>query len=205
MKRWQHIGCFLAMLLGCLGLGGCAVRFFQSTRREPELSVQQLLHKQLEVFPPGWTLDGAEIWTDTDFTWARWAVAAHFGYEGDFVSEEVHIFRNPLVARIITRPSPPSLAARKGYIPEGWTYRPPHADRFEFGCSGGEGVSQPKWCSLILRYEEYIIVLGAPIGDHLTLSDLQRILEVIDKEMNDYLQHSTLCPGLRSVPASLDE
>jgi len=39
----------------------------------------------------------------------------------------------------------------------------------------------------------------------MTLDDLRRILEVIDREMATYLQNSTLRPGPREVPSSLDE
>ncbi len=53
--------------------------------------------------------------------------------------------------------------------------------------------------------EEYIIVLSTPIADYMTLEDLKRLLEVIDREMADFLQHSTLHPGPRKVPTSLDE
>jgi len=210
MREWWRagcIGCLSVVLLSMLALGGCAARFFQSTQREPELPVRQLLHRQLEAFPPGWTLGKADIWTDTDFTWARWAVAVNFWYKDDqiFAGEEVHIFRSSFAARITLSPSPPSVSAGKGYVPKGWTYRPPHADRFEFGCKGGDGVSQPEGCSLILRYEEYIVVFATPIGSYMALDDLRRILEVIDREMFDYLESSTLHPGPRSVPTTLDE
>jgi len=216
MKEWWRIGCvgcLLVVLLGGLALGGCAVRFFQSTRREPELPVQQLLHKQLEAFPPGWTLGKIDVVTDSDFTWARWAAVVNFWYKDgvrispgiDYAQEEIHVFRSAFMARVIPHPSPSSLSAAEGYIPQGWSYHPLHADRFEFGCGGGDGFSQPEGCSLILRYEEYTIVFGAPIGDHMTLNDLQRILEVIDREMTNYLQSSTLRSGSRSVPTTLNE
>jgi len=207
--RWRVgcVGCLLVILLGSLTLGGCAVRFFQSTYREPELPIRQLLHKQLEAFPQDWTLSDLQIQTDSDFTWACWAVTANYNYKRglDFAGEEIHVFRNSFVAKAIPHPSPSSLSAGKGYIPQRWTYRPPHADRFEFGCSGGDGISQPEGCSLILRYEEYIIVFGTPVGSHMTLDDLRRILEVIDREMFDYLESSTLHPGPRSVPTTLEE
>jgi len=197
-----------------LTLGGCTVLFFQSTQREPELPVRQFLQKQLAAFPPDWVL-GREIgiWTDTDFTWASWAAVVNFWYKDgvrispgiDYAQEEIHIFRSSFMARITPHPSPPSLSAAEGYIPQGWSYYPPHADRFEFGCSGGDGFSQPEGCGFILRYEEYTIVFGTPIGDYMTLDDLRRILEVIDQEMISFLQNSTLRPGPRVVPTSLDE
>ena len=215
-ERWR-VGCVLCMLillLGGLALGGCVARYYQSTEREPELPVNQFLQKQLEALPPGWTfhkVSASDIWTDTDFTWARWAVASSFQYKitletyrRNRIYEEIHVFWNSFAARVNSRPSPSSVNAGKGYVPEGWVYHPPNADQFEFGCEGGDGAVQPKWCSLILRYEEYVIVLSTPIAEYMTLEDLRRLLEVIDREMADFLQHSTLRPGPRKVPESLD-
>ncbi len=210
MSRWWRAGCagcLLVVLLSGLALGGCATCFFQTTQREPELPVKRLLRKQLEAMPPGWSLGKADIWTDTDFTWASWAVAVNFRYKNEriFLREEIHIFSNPFAARIILRPSPPSVNAGKGYIPNGWAYRPSHADQFEFGCGGGDSVSQPEGCSLILRYEEYIIIFGTPIGSYMTLDDLKRVLEATDQEMSSYLETSTLRSGPRVAPTTLDE
>ena len=193
----------LCLLVTALALVSCG----QELQRQPEIPVNQFLQKQLEAFPPGWTLGQPDIWTDTDFTWARWAVAVNFNYKRglQFAGEEIHVFVNSSAAQVITHPSPPSLSAGKGYIPKGWTYRPPHADQFEFGCGEGDGVSQPKGCSLNLRYEEYVIVFSTPIADYMTLKDLQRVLEVIDQEMSNFLGNSTLRLGPREVPTSLDE
>lgn len=205
-------GCLILILLCSLALGDCTLRFFQSMQREPELPIQQLLHRELEAFPSGWTLGKSDIITDTDFTWAHWAVFVNFNYKNGlriaeglkFAGEEIHVFNNSFAARLISYPSPSSLSAGKGYIPKGWTYRPPHAERFEFGCSGGDGLTQPEGCSFILRYAEYIIVFSTPIADYMTLDDLQRVLEVIDQEMTRHLKNSTLRPGPRPVPAALD-
>lgn len=214
MRQWHRvacIGCLSVILLGILTLGGCTVLFFQSTQREPELPIRQFLRKQLTAFPPAWVLDSISIQTDTDFTWASWAVTAGFWYkDGVRISpgitsagEEIHIFRSSFMARITPHPSPSSLSAAEGYIPQGWNYRPLHADRFEFGCSGGDGIAQPEACGFIVRYEEYIIVFSTPIASYMTLEDLQRIIEVIDREMADYLKRSTLRPGPRLVPTAI--
>jgi len=191
------------------------VRYYQSTEREPEIPINQFLRRQLEALPPGWSSQGvdvSDIETDTDFTWARWAIASGFQYKAtletyrrDRIFEEIHVFWNSFAARLILSPSPSSVDAGEGYIPKGWIYRPPHANRFEFGCDGGDGVIQPEWCSMILRYEEYVIIISTPIADYMTLNDLKRMLEVIDQEMATYLQNSTLRPGPRVVPTSLDE
>ena len=204
-RKWQGIFLLVAFL-GILTVVGCAARFFQPAFREPELPVQPFLLKQNDVLPLGWTLGRVNVWTDTDFTWAGWAVSTGFTYKNylDDISEEIHVFGNPFAARLILSPSPSSVNAGKGYVPRGWTYRPPHAQRFEFGCTGGDGANQPEGCSLILRYEEYVIVLSTPIAEYMTLEDLRRLLEVIDREMADFLQHSTLRPGPRKVPESLD-
>jgi len=205
-RQMGCIGCLFIVLFGSLVLGSCVRRYLQPTQRKPELSIRHFLESQLEALPPGWTLGKADIWTDTDFTWAQWAVAVNFKYKKSlhFAGEEIHVFPNPYLAQIIERPSPSSVTAGTGYVPMGWTYHPPHADQFEFGCSGGDEVAQPEGCSLILRYEEYVIVFGTSIADYMTLEDLKRLLEVIDREMADFLQHSTLQPGPRKVPKSLD-
>ncbi len=209
------MGCLIVLLLSGLALGGCAARYYQSTQREPEIPVNQFLRRQSEALPPGWSFqeeDVSNIETDTDFTWARWAISSGFQYKAtletygrDRIFEEIHVFWNPFAAKVILSPSPGSVYAGKGYIPESWTYRPPHANRFEFGCEGGDGIAQPEWCSLILRYDEYVIVFSTPIVDYMTLDDLKQVLEVIDQEMYNYLQNSTLRPGPRQVPTSLDE
>jgi len=209
MSGWRSVRCVACLLVIVLGFalaGGCTSQALRSFQREPELPVHQLLYKQLGALPADWTLEKPDIWTDTDFTWARWAVVVNFEYKdgSDFAGEEIHIFANPFLARITRYPSPSSLSAGEGYMPQGWTYRPPHAQRFEFGCTGGDGANQPEGCSLILRYEEYVIVLSTPIAEYMTLEDLRRLLEVIDREMADFLQHSTLRPGPRKVPESLD-
>ncbi len=218
MSKWQRtgcIGCLIVMLSGMLALGGCAMLFLQSTQREPELPIRQFLQRQLEAFPPTWTIviggDIDYIHTDTDFTWASWAVTAAFWYkDGVRISpgiaeahEEIHVFRSSFMARITPYPSPSSLSATEGSIPQGWTYRPPHASRFEFGCVGGDSVVQPEWCGFIVRYEEYIIVFSTPIRSYMTLEDLQRVLEVIDREMTNHLKNSTLRSGPRSVPTAI--
>jgi len=215
MKRQWSVGCGLVLLLSGLVLGGYLARYYQSTQREPELPVNQFLRRQLEALPPGWSfhdVNASSIWTDTDFTWARWAVASGFlykvsskTYRRNQISEEVHVFWNPFAAKVNSHPSPSSIDAGEGYVPKEWEFRPPNADQFEFGCEGGDGSTQPKWCKVILRYEEYVIVLSTPIADHMTLNDLKQLLEVIDREMADFLQHSTLRPGPRKVPTSLAE
>lgn len=201
--------------IGLLALGGCTVFFFYSTQREPELPIRQFVQKQLEAFPPGWMAvvggDMDYIYTDSDFTWASWAVVATFWYKDGvrispgiaFAHEEIHIFRSAFMAHITPHPSPSSLSAADGYIPQGWNYRPPHADRFEFGCEGEDGIAQPEWCGFVLRYEEYIIVFSTPIASYMTLDDLQRIMEVIDREMANYLKTSTLRLGPRKVPTAI--
>ena len=119
VSRWRRAGCvgcgFVLLLSGIL-LGGCAARYYQSTQREPELPINQFLRKQFEVLPPGWTfhkVDASNIWTDTDFTWARWAVASGFRYKVTLethrrnqISEEIHVFWNPFAAKVNSRPSP---------------------------------------------------------------------------------------------------
>ncbi len=229
MKSWQRagcIGCFIPIILGLLALGGCVMLFSRSTQREPELPVRQFLQEQVEAFPSTWYLDENDIrlWTGPDdphgkFTNASWAVAADFWYkDGVRISkglatahEQIHVYKSSLHARTVSYPSEywatyweGWITPGEGYIPQGWRYRPSHADRFELRCWGGDGIVQPELCGFIVRYEEYLIVFDTPIASYMTLEDLRRILEVIDREMVDFLQHSTLRPGPRKVPESLD-
>lgn len=230
MRRWQRMasmGCLIATLFGILALGSCVASIVYSTQREPELPIRQFLQKQLEAFPPTWYLEESDlvIWRAADdphgkFTNAPWAVAADFWYkDGVRISkglatahEQIFIYKSSFDARTVSYPSEywatyweGWITSGQGYIPQGWSYRPPHANRFELRCWGGDGIAKPELCSFVLRYEEYIIVFDTPIADHMTLEDLQRIMEVIDREMADFLANSTLRPGPRQVPTSLDE
>lgn len=200
-RTLRHLSFLTFILLGGITIWGCIGSF----KRVPELPVQQFFQKQLEALPQGWVLSKPELWTDTDFTWALWAVAVNFEYKDGihFAGEEIHIFATPHLAQTIKYPSAPSTSAGEGFVPRGWSYRPPHADRFDFGCRG-EMESQPQACTFIVRYKEYIIVFGTPIGDFMTLEHLQQLLELIDQEMIEFLQHSTLQPGSREVPKVLD-
>ena len=206
MTKQRRAGCLLAALIGCLALGGCMVHFFLPTQRRPELPVQQLLNRQLQVFPAGWSQSKPEVVTDTDFTWANWAVAATYRYKDGlhFATEEIHVFGNPFAAQIISSPSPASTGATKGYTPQGWTYRPLHADRFEFGCTG-DNKAFPEGCGFIIRYSEYVIVFSTPVNGYMTLQDLTRVLDVIDREMDQHLQSSSLQQGTRLIPTALDQ
>lgn len=230
MKSWQRvgcIGCFTLIILSLLALGGYAVLFSRSTQREPELPIRQFLQKQVEAFPSTWYLeeDDIELWTGAadphgKFTNASWAVAADFWYkDGVRISkglatahEQIHVYKSPLNARMVSYPSEywatyweGWITPGEGYIPQGWRYRPPHADRFELRCWGGDGIAQPELCSFIVHYEEYIIAFDTPIASYMTLQDLKRVLEVIDREMANYLANSTLRPGQRKVPTLLGE
>jgi len=229
MKSWLRvgcIGCFTLIILSLLALGSCAVLCSRSTQREPELPIREFLQKQVEVFPSTWYLEESdiELWTSAadpygKFTNASWAVAADFWYkDGVRISkglatahEQIHVYKSPFCARTVSYPSEywatyweGWITPGEGYIPRGWKYRPSHADRFDLRCWGGDGIAQPDLCSFIVRYEEYIIVFDTPIARYMTLEDLERVLEVIDREMADFLQHSTLRPGPRKVPKSLD-
>ncbi len=230
MKKWHricHLDHLLVILLSILYLSGCIVNIFYSTHREPELPIPQFLQRQIEAFPPGWYVEESDIviWTAANdphgkFTNAPWAVAVDFWYkDGARISkglatahEQIFVYKSSFDAQTVSYPSEywatyweGWITSRAGYIPQGWIYRPPHADRFEFKCWGGDGIAKPELCSFILRYEEYIIVFDTPIVDYMTLDDLQRVLEVIDQEMTRHLKNSTLRPGPRPVPTALDK
>jgi len=208
-RRWRvrNVGCVAILLLGSLVVTACVVYFFRPMRREPELPVQQLLHEQLRVFPPGWILDTPEVSTDSDFTWGVWAVTAHFYYQNhlEYVSEEIHVFNDPTRAHILFRTTS-RLSPSMGYqtfIPAEWTYRPSGAQQFEIRCVKGE--TKIKSCEVGMRYEEYVIRLYVPVGSLLSLEEMKDILEVIDREMTVFLEDSTLRSGFRLAPRKLDK
>lgn len=210
-----------------------------STQREPELPIRLFLRKQIDAFPANWHLEenDIELWTSAadpygKFTNAPWAVAVDFWYKPSSVRiskglamahEDIFVYKSTFSAQSIPYPSElwatywgdwlasgnPILSYSPGYIPRGWSYRPPHANRFEFRCWGGDSIAKPELCSFILGYEEYIIAFATDMvrdltrEDVMTLKDLQQIMEVIDREMADYLKSSTLRPGPRLVPTAI--
>ena len=176
---------------------GCA--FAQTMRREPEIPVELLLERQLEVLGPEWSFGGGEIWTDRDFTYALWTVWTGFDYSDNiqYAREEIHIFPNSSQASILRWPSPASVNIEEGRTPKGWTYEPTHADWFVLDC---KPAHSPESCRFIVRYEEYIIYFYAPITEYMTLDDLEEIIRVTDDTMYEYLLNSKLKAGPRPIP-----
>ena len=193
----------LRLLMTALALASCG----QEMQRQPEIPVNHILQKQLEVLPQGWMFEpatSADVWTDTDFTWARWAIAEAF-YRRDApaaqISEDIHVFVNSSHAQFIGCPSPVCVGISEGYVPDKWTYHPENADGFALGCNKTDDTAaQSEWCRALIRYQEYAIYFGAFIGDHFSLEDFEKLLKVTDQEMTDFLHYSTVRPGPREVP-----
>ena len=219
MKRRRLLsGCGLFLVLLGLLVGGCGVFFHlfsRQTRREPELAVRPFFETQAAVLPSGWRfmgVDERDFSTDDASTWGIGMVSFAFEYEKvnprtyrrDQISEEIHIFGNPLPARVLGPRFDPVPRGKDRYVPEGWSYRPIHADGWEFGCEGGDGRREPERCGVVLRYQEYVIALTVPMS-YMMLGDLQRLLEVIDEEMGAFLRRSKVEPGRRDLPAALFE
>ncbi len=228
MKSWHRVaqwGCLSLILLSACAIGGWIMRIAYSTRREPELAIRSFVRKQLAAFPPGWYVDESHmtLWTSTrdphaKFTNASWMVAVDFWYRGNtrltkgiaVAHEQIFVYKSPLDARSTAYPSEywatyweGWITSGRGNIPSGWRDRPPHADRFELKCWGNDPITKPELCSLILVYEEYFIILDTPIGDYMTLNDLRRIVDLIDREMTDHLNHSILRLGPREMPTDI--
>jgi len=188
------------LLLVGLTLSGCG----QSMQREPEIPVNRILQVQSEVLPAGWQfrpVDSTNIYTDRDFTWATWMAEAGFyrkrPLEGS-ITEEFHVFANSPMAQSIPASSA-EVNYLESYVPGEWSYTPPNAERFEFECTP-EGTYDLEWCEAILRYDEYVIYLTAPIAEYFTLQDFQQLLEVTDQEMTEFLRDSSVRPGPREAP-----
>ncbi len=79
------------------------------------------------------------------------------------------------------------LPGEVGEKPVAWTYTSRIADQFHFACYDYEGRQTPI-CSWSGRYEEYIVLFHAwLVPGRMSLSDIERIVNVIDQKMTKYL------------------
>lgn len=204
--------CVVALFLLALVAGSCS----ETTHRKPEIAVNALLKRQSEALPDGWTFTPAqpkEISTDTDMTDAIWYVGkritpadAKLRARNIGINEEFHVYWSGYKPLLFPSGRPiGAIGIRQKQPLEDWSYHPPHADDFMYGCIEIE-IRELAWqsCDFLMRYEEYVILLEVPIGDFFTRFDLERLLEATDTWMVDFLENSTLQPGSRTVPTVLN-
>ena len=174
---------FLLLAMSATIISGCA----ELLVREPQLPGNQLLQSQFEILPTGWIyepISGRNVWTDSDFTWGVWAIWTSFKRkdprEGN-ITVEVHAFPNHQLAKRFRWPSP--IIRRE---PVQWTFSPPTADEFIVEC----GNQQYQSCAFNMRYDEYRVILRLSVGENLSVKDVDRLLAVTDKFMQNYLANS---------------
>ncbi len=79
------------------------------------------------------------------------------------------------------------LPTEEGESPPTWTYQSSLAEQSHFACYDYEG-REPPVCTWSGRYEEYIVVFQTwLIPDRMSLTDVERIINVIDARMALYL------------------
>jgi len=206
----KQSGCARSLLIvisiGIFATGTCCSTPYLSpiVARRPEINIEQLVQNQLAAFPSGVQTGEITINTDSDFTYARWAVTVRFYLPPQtwLQNEEVHVFQNPMLAHLIRSPSPGSVAAWGAEsLPEDWDYKPAHADRFHLRYVPEELGKGTYY--VLVRYQEYTFFLQGQTSELFTLADLQRVLEVTDAEMAAFLKASALRPGSRRIPSGL--
>lgn len=181
--RWFAYAMSLMMIVsGCTG----------TIIRKPDLPGNQLLQRQFEVLPSGWIyepIDEQNIWTDSDFTKGAWAIWSSFKRkdprEGS-IMVEVHAFPNHQLAKRTRWPSPIVGVKRIE-----WSYTPPKADEFIVKCED----PLVRYCAFNMRYEEYRVILRLSIGEYMSVVDVNELLGVTDKFMQNYLANSTTSQG----------
>lgn len=190
----------LAMLCLCGALAAGMSACWAPRVRTPEIDPAALFRRQAGALSAGRWSGEWRLWTNPDWTWARWAAVSDLGTDTSptAVAEELHVFSRPLRAMVIA-PSVRSVTAdwpkRK---PPGWRYRPAYADRFVIGFGTYEGRQDT--CLVLLRYQEYVIVISAEFTETFGSGDLQALLAETDAFMAEFLQGSRLSRGERPVP-----
>ncbi|HRO24449.1 MAG TPA: hypothetical protein PLR07_09165 [Promineifilum sp.] len=195
------VGC-IVILVATIPIVKRVTNWLEPARRVPyDIPMKQLVDTQLAALGSQWSQRGrGSLNTDSDFTsgmWAVWLGFDHTDYRYN-ADEEIHVFYNASRAERNFSPSPMAVNIDKdGNPPIGWTYSPPHADRFVIDCSS-EPV--PKTCYLLLRYQEYVIVYATDVAGAMTLKDLQKLIEVTDSFMHKFLSETRLEPNVREIP-----
>ncbi len=200
---WLIIPIILFVIISYYG-----IRVFTAYHRNPELNIKDLLNSQILSIPENWSVNKEEIWKDSDFTNARWAYVVRLNNNGQLypISEEIHVFTNPILAKIFRYPSPTSIFTGNSYFPAGWKFRPTNADYFDISCSDdGKYVDITRICLVIIRYSEYTVVIRTPINTLMTYGDLEKYLEITDQYMNKFIVSSKLISGPNYVPISFGE
>lgn len=187
----------LSLLLVSCGLLA-PLRPTPSPRPEPIALLDLLIDRS--VFPAGWRSDAKPESLSRSFPrseeslgiWLRIrsinSVASHYivryrdAFDAAYEYEEEH-GREFGLALILT----PWAA------PAGLSYESTIADQFRFACATSEGFSRsyPPFyeCVAVGRYEEFVSVFSTVVDpDHMTYTDLRRILTIIDKRMARYVK-----------------
>lgn len=150
LKKTLLISCFILIVI-FLGGGIFVTKFFKTFQREPAFPIEELLSQQENVLEEGWVylnVEESDITKDADFTLALWAIYTGFTFHDGlaYFSEELHVFANPLKAKLISNPSPRSVLSDDYFIPKEWNYTPRFADKFQLRCYGGDFVNIPENC-----------------------------------------------------------
>ncbi len=208
LSKRTVIGCSVVPIILFIIITYFGIQVFKSYHRNPKLNIEDLLNRQIVSLPGNWKVKSEEILEDSDFTNARWANAVNLENNEQIypILEEIHIFANPILAKIYRYPSPTSIFTNKSYFPAGWKYSPINADYFNISCSDdGKYVDITRICLVIIRYSEYTIVIRTPINTSMTYVDLEKYLEITDQYMNKFIKSSILISGPIIAPISIGE
>jgi hypothetical protein len=185
------------MLLVCLALiASCAVACLLPTTREKPVALRDLI-VDASVLPEGWTVQFGPAYPPQ---------GKHLKHELEGMYVQFERTTAPAIAVHVVLRYGNELQAAASYladgefakrdsvltpwtVPEEWTYSPATADRSRFGCAEVEVLDRFVACIAVVQYDEYISIFRTPLGrDYMTLDDLERILRVIEKGMEQYLR-----------------
>ena len=143
------------------------------------------------AFPPGWepSINGPRPPANAplDHYGSIERVELFFYTREQVAFQEVHRFASIRGAiREFKRQKSISFPAGVWVIPDKLTYQSPIADQFYLACSLKSTIPM---CGAIGRYEEYLVRFNTHMSsDFMTYSDLERVLEAIDRRMARYLE-----------------
>lgn len=210
MKTLRN-SCFFSSIFICLALSALLFWLFfgNSIQREPKINLTKLFAQQEKALPDLWITEDSRDWqiyTDSDFTWARYAVYMNYDYRVDKIRQEIHVFADLFRAKIVNNPSSSGVFLGKYYIPEDWVFKPDYADYYEMGCTHNEKyVEYTRTCKIILRYQEFAFVITTPIRDYMSLENLEDFLSATDQFMHNYLSNSSVVSLKKITLPSIDE
>lgn len=98
--------------------------------------------------------------------------------------QEIHRYRNSFAGQGVYR----EFIQPIGDTPEGWTYQSAVANESEFACYDYESRTPYPVCEWAARYEEYVVIVRAwLVTDHLSLADLEKVIQAIDAQMRNQI------------------